>query len=57
MSLKLAYWVVFLICIVFGIWQHGADWKVYTPNAIALVLFLLLGWQVFGPPIQRGKSE
>ncbi len=51
MSLGLAYWILMLLWLVFGIWR---DW----PNHIALggglliwLLLMLLGWKVFGPPL------
>lgn len=53
MTLGLCYWIVFLIWVVFGAWQHGTNWRAQAPNVILLILFLLLGWQVFGPPLHR----
>lgn len=57
MTLGLAYWVLMLIWFVFGLLSHfgvvgtaiGA-----TANVVLLfVLFVLLGWQIFGPPLHR----
>jgi len=50
MTLGLAFWVLMLIWLVFGVLMHlsiiGGAW----PSAMSLllfILFLLLGWQVF----------
>jgi len=61
MSLGTAFWIVFLIWIVFGLfgsWQqraklrdHGAGFV--GAGIVLLVLLLLLAWQVFGPPLHR----
>ena len=56
MTLGLAYWVLMLIWLVFGLLLHfgyvAGPWA--GVNIILLfVLFVLLGWQVFGPPIHR----
>ena len=53
MSLAIAYWVIMLLWIVLGLWSH---WPMRSPVIIVgdLILFLLLiivGWKVFGPPI------
>jgi len=57
MTLGLCFWVLMLIWLVFGLLTHfGVVAGVYAvgANAILLfVLFLLLGWQVFGPPLHR----
>jgi len=55
MAMGLAYWILMLIWLVFGILTHfGIVSGVYTisGNAVLLfILFLLLGWKVFGPPL------
>jgi len=57
MTLGLAFWVLMLIWAVFGILTHfGIVYGVYsaTANVVLLfVLFLLLGWATFGPPLHR----
>jgi len=53
MNLALAFWIVFLVWIVFGAWQHGTNWRAQAPNIVLLVLLLLLGWAQFGPPLHR----
>jgi hypothetical protein len=54
MTLGLAYWVLMLVWAVFGVLTHmGMITGVWAGGNIVLlfVLFLLLGWQVFGPPL------
>ena len=55
----LIFWVLMLICIVFGVVVPNAfDWgkdnrRVSTGNSIVLLILLgLLGWKVFGAAIQ-----
>lgn len=53
MSLLLIFWVLMLLWLVFGLW----DW--YNPdprwarghNVFLFILFLVLGWAVFGAPV------
>jgi hypothetical protein len=57
MTLGLAFYVIMLIWFVFGLLVHFAvvaGTYGFAANSILLfVLFLILGWQVFGPPIRR----
>ena len=57
MTLGLCYWILMLIWFVFGLLVHfGVAVGMYgaVGNVLLLfVLFLLLGWQVFGPPLHR----
>lgn len=56
MPLSLAYWIIMLIWLIFGVvwaWPSAAAGH-YGPlggNVLLFVLLLLLGWQVFGNPI------
>lgn len=55
MSLGLAFWVLMLIWLVFGLAWHFGVIGAHGPLGSALLLFLLfllLGWKVFGPPLQ-----
>lgn len=57
MTLGLCYWILMLIWFVFGLLVHAGMLTAYgaVGNVLLLfVLFLLLGWQVFGPPLRRG---
>jgi hypothetical protein len=57
MTLGLAYWVLMLIWLVFGLLTHfgmvGAAFGPVGDIILLFFLFLLLGWQVFGPPLHR----
>jgi hypothetical protein len=57
MTLGLAFWIIMLIWLVFGILSHlgfvGASYGLLGGTVLLFVLFLLLGWQVFGPPLRR----
>jgi hypothetical protein len=58
MTLGIAFWVIMIVWLVFGLLSHYAvvsagAWGT-TANVILLfVLFAILGWQVFGAPIRR----
>jgi hypothetical protein len=56
MTLGLCYWILMLIWLVFGLLVHFGIAAAYgaVGNVVLLfILFLLLGWQVFGPPLHR----
>jgi hypothetical protein len=56
MTLGLAFWIIMLVWLVFGLLTHLGYAAGYgaTVNVVLLfVLFVLLGWQVFGPPLRR----
>ena len=54
MSFAIAFWVLMLLWLVFGLaWHFGAIGP-YGPLGSSLLLFflfLLLGWKVFGAPL------
>jgi Zn-dependent protease with chaperone function len=57
MTLGLCFWILMLIWLVFSVAVHmGVVVGVWAGGNILLLflLFLLLGWQVFGPPLHRG---
>jgi len=55
MSLGLCFWILMLIWFVFGVIVHFGVWAtpyVSMGNTLLLfILFLLVGWRVFGPPL------
>jgi len=57
MTLGLCFWILMLIWLVFGIaWHFGYVAGTYAAGGNSLllfILFLLLGWQTFGPPLHR----
>jgi len=56
MSLALIYWVLILIWLVFSLWTYWpnspAPAPVWGHSVFLFVLFLLLGWAVFGAPVR-----
>lgn len=55
MTRGLAFWVLMLIWLVVGIAWHFAWIGTYGALGFALIpflLFALVGWQVFGPPLR-----
>jgi hypothetical protein len=57
MTLGLAYWVLMLVWLVFGLLVHfgvvGGPYGGGVNIILLFILFVLLGWQVFGPPLHR----
>ena len=55
MTFGLIFWVLMLFWLVFGLWGWYSPalgsrvW--YGHGAFLFVLFLLLGWKVFGAPV------
>lgn len=58
MTLGLAYWILMLLWLVLGLYVGWSDWSVGVRpfiiggNLLLFILLLLLGWQVFGPPLR-----
>ena len=60
MTLGIWFWILMAIWFVFGIWwawpgapqtpYHG--WFPMGSTVLLFILFLLLGWHAFGPPIR-----
>lgn len=57
MKLALCYWILMLFWLVFlgcGIWSTGwTNLKQSGGNIMIFILFLLLGWEVFGAPLHK----
>ena len=57
MSLGLCFWILMLIWLVFGVLAHFAVvtgvYALVGNSVLLFILFMLLGWQVFGPPLHR----
>lgn len=54
MSRELAFWILMLFWLVtsgLASYRPEKPWFGYAGSALLFVLFLLLGWKVFGPPI------
>lgn len=55
MSIGLLFWILMLLWLVLGIlptvnWTGG--WRSYTGSLLEFILFGLVGWKLFGAPIQ-----
>jgi hypothetical protein len=51
----LLFWILMLIWLVFGLVVWRGTLGIYGPlgsTLLLFILFLLLGWQVFGAPIK-----
>lgn len=56
MTIGLAFWIIMLVLLVFGIATHmGLVMGVWAGvnSLIEYVLFALLGWGIFGAPLRR----
>lgn len=54
MTRGLMYWIIVLIWVIMAVGAHfgfGAPYLATANDAVLLILFVLLGWNVFGPPI------
>jgi hypothetical protein len=55
MTRGLIFWVLMLVWLVFGVLAHFGlvgGYGVAGSTLLLFILFGLLGWQVFGPPIK-----
>jgi hypothetical protein len=54
MTLGLAYWILMLLWLAFGVWTSwpAKDLKASGGDGLLFILLVLLGWKVFGAPIQ-----
>lgn len=55
MTRGLAFWIIMLVWLAVGVAWHFALLGAYAAFGVALIpflLFALLGWQVFGPPLR-----
>lgn len=53
MSMGLLFWILMLLSVLFGWWSWYGP-RTYGPlgtNLLLLILLALLGWKVFGAPI------
>ena len=52
MSLGLAFWIILLLWLVLGlIAPYWGPWPLWPSHILLLILLLLIGWKVFGPPL------
>jgi len=53
MSFGLIFWILMLLWLVFWFWdwRSPTGWGPVGNTLLLFILFLLLGWRVFGPPV------
>lgn len=54
LSLGLVFWLIMLLLLIFSLLNSWPNHYLIGMNLISFVLFGLLGWKVFGPPIHGG---
>lgn len=55
MSAGAWFWILYVVCLLFGSWALWPTDGKFRPLGGLLVVFILLGllaWRVFGPPLQ-----
>ncbi len=57
MSFGTLYWILMLLWLLFGLYWNradikGGDYGILGGSLMLFILLLLLGWRVFGAPIQ-----
>lgn len=52
MSFQLLYWILMLLWLVLGLWSTWPNLRAGGPNLLLFILLVILGWKVFGAPIQ-----
>ncbi len=64
MTRGLAFWILVLIWVIFGFLGYSDALQAkhmiyvgYGSNLLLLALFGLVGWQIFGAPIQGGPPK
>jgi hypothetical protein len=53
MSIGLLFWIIAIVCIVFGFWSSRNPQAAPYAWSAPFILILLLGWQVFGSPVHH----
>lgn len=57
MTLQIWFWLIMAIWLVFGLWGEYVPGQPYplhhaVGHVLLFILFVLLGWQVFGSPVK-----
>jgi hypothetical protein len=57
MPLSILYWILMLLWLVFGLWSgyipgQAYSYRVLGGSILQFILFAVIGWKLFGPPIQ-----
>ena len=51
MTLGLAYWILMLVWLAFGIYTNRAALPAAGGDLLLFILLVLVGWRLFGAPI------
>jgi|HubBroStandDraft_4_1064222.scaffolds.fasta_scaffold00042_42 hypothetical protein len=55
MDLGLLFWILAIVCLVFGFWSsRNAQFAPYSWG-VPFILILILGWKVFGPALHLSR--
>lgn len=55
MTMRFLYWLIMVLWVLgFGLHSYNNGWNYYIGGGSLMffLLFLLLGWKVFGPPVE-----
>ena len=57
MPLSILFWVLMVLWFVLGLWigyvpNQPYQFRAVAGNFLLFLLFCILGWKVFGPPVQ-----
>ena len=57
MPLSILFWVLMILWLVFGLWNGYVPGQPYpyrlaVGNFLLFILFVIVGWKVFGSPVQ-----
>jgi hypothetical protein len=54
MTFALVFWILMLLWLVYGVWGYWSPqpYWIHGNTLFLFILFLLLGWHVFGAPIR-----
>jgi putative Ca2+/H+ antiporter (TMEM165/GDT1 family) len=55
MPLSILFWVLMILWVIFAVWTTWPDHKKSGAHLLLFLLLLVLGWAVFGEPIQNGR--
>ncbi len=53
MPMGIAFWVLMILWLVFGLWWNTPNYRGWLAgNWVLFILLALLGWHDFGPPLR-----
>lgn len=56
MKIGFLFWLLMILWLIFGFWVYwpaGGQWQPLGSNLLLWILLALLGWKVFGAPLQE----